>query len=334
MKRRYTIYIYAMAALLTAACSGNGYPFSADETITPEPHMETLTVTPTEITFEAFRESKTLTITSNTSWYISNSNQWLACSNTNGSGDATITLTAADNTSDSERNGILTIEGGGKIITVKVKQKTAIVADFLRLAVDNTDIASTTSMTFKAESKDSKTTFDIASNTTWTIAKSGDTSWFMLSKEGQGSNNATVTITVTADNVTTSNKTATLTITGAQKTFTIYLTQRAAEEYLTVDKTAITIAVDGNAKSFNISSNTSWSITNTNTWLSCSKNDGTGDDTITLTATKNTGTAERKGTITIQGAGKTITINVTQSADTPIPGEGDNELPQTTRRQQ
>ena len=83
-----------------------------------------LSIDQTSVSFAANGESKTIIITSNTSWEIeNNASSWLTCDRTGGSGDATIRLTASRNSSSVEREGKLTISGGGIVLTVEVSQK-------------------------------------------------------------------------------------------------------------------------------------------------------------------------------------------------------------------
>lgn len=313
------------------ACSGNGFPFSVGDIETPSEtkYLNVLPTTP--ITFEATGGSASISITSNDTWNIVNSAySWLTCSKTSGSGDATITLTASENTSSDERTATLTITGANKTVTVNISQAGAKQDNYLTIKVDGTSITSSTTLSFEAASKNATKSFTIESNTTWNIAKSGDTSWFSLNKEGNSSGEAIITITITADNTTTSEKTATLTIIGASKTYTITLTQKEAAPYLTVDDTPLSFDANGETKTLTISSNTTWTITNTaSSWLTCSKGEGSGSADITLTANKNTTTTQQNGEITISGAGKTFTIKVSQATGVVIPGEGDNELPKT-----
>ena len=342
MKRLYTIlYIRALAVLLLAtlvACSGNGFPFSVGDIDTP-PEAKYLNVLPTTpITFEATGGSTSISITSNDTWSIANSAySWLTCSKTSGSGDASITLTASENTSSDERTATLTITGADKTVTINITQAGAKQENYLTIKVDGTSISSSTTLTFEADSKNATKNIAIESNTTWNIAKSGDTSWFTLSKEGNGSGEATITVTITADNATTSEKTATLTIIGSDKTYSINLTQKGATPYLNVDDTPLSFDANGETKTLTISSNTTWTISNSaSSWLTCSKGEGSGNANITLTANKNTTTSQQNGEIIISGAGKTYTIKVSQAAGVIIPGEGDNNLPNTqeSRRQQ
>ena len=69
-------------------------------------------------------------------------------------------------------------------------------------------------------------------------------------------------------------------------------------------------------KTFDITSNTDWSVSSNQPWLSASPNSGNGNRTITVTAAANTGSTQRNATITVSGTGvATQYISVTQDAN-------------------
>lgn len=158
-------------------------------------------------------------------------------------------------------------------------------------------------------------TLTVESNTTWSA--SDNQSWLSLTPAG-GSNNGTITLTATSTNTSTSARSATVTISGAGVTpKTIAITQEAT--VLTVSQSSLTIGAPPNStKTFTITSNISWSVSSSQTWLTVNNSSGTGNATITLTAAANPSTATRSATITISGSGvSSKTISVTQEASLP-----------------
>jgi len=81
--------------------------------------------------------------------------------------------------------------------------------------------------------------------------------------------------------------------------------------FINVSETELEFAAAGEALTFDIESNTAWTVTKTTAaWLTIGTASGTGDETITLTAAVNAGAA-RTATVTISGtnvASKTIAI--------------------------
>ncbi|MBN1821900.1 MAG: T9SS type A sorting domain-containing protein, partial [Prolixibacteraceae bacterium] len=78
---------------------------------------------------------------------------------------------------------------------------------------------------------------------------------------------------------------------------------------LTVSENEMTIeATTNSTKTFDILSNTNWTVISNQTWLAVSSTSGSGNSTITLTAAENPTTATRTATITVSGAGLTSQI--------------------------
>jgi len=72
-----------------------------------------LSVSPTALNFAAESEQQTFTITSNTNWTVVSDASWATVSPASGSGNATITVTAATNTEYVSRTATVTISGTG-----------------------------------------------------------------------------------------------------------------------------------------------------------------------------------------------------------------------------
>ena len=193
--------------------------------------------------------------------------------------------------------------------------------------------------------------FNISSNTNWNISSSQ--SWLTPSVTS-GSNNATITLTATANALTTT-RTATITVSGTNVSNQIItVTQQGASAFLYVSKTNITIPSTANTDGkFNIISNTDWTITSSQPWLTVGvelyyslggqgyktmlysgtapdigafeymQTTATGHDSafVTLTAEANTAYTSRNATVTVSGTGVSNKIvNVTQEASAPPVG--------------
>lgn len=164
-------------------------------------------------------------------------------------------------------------------------------------------------------------TFNITSNTGW-IVSSSDSLWLTVSPTS-GNNDGTVTVTTT-ENTKTSPRTATITIRGTGVTAqTISVTQAAAPTLtLSVSPSSLNFAATGEQKAFSVNSNTNWTASSSEPWLTLADlngdgmingNDKNADSMIVVTAAANTATTPRTATITINGVGVTSqTISITQ----------------------
>jgi len=79
----------------------------------PIPTTPTLTVSPPSLSFIAGGESKSFTITSNTSWTVSSNQTWASVSSTSGSNNGSVNVTTTANTGTSQRTATITISGTG-----------------------------------------------------------------------------------------------------------------------------------------------------------------------------------------------------------------------------
>ena len=168
-----------------------------------------LTVNPTSLSYAAAGETKTVTVTSNTSWTATSSASWLTISPASGSNNGTITAVAAANTSSSQRTATITVSGGGLTRTVSVTQA----------GVSYNLTVSPSSLSYIADGESKTVT--VTSNTSWTATSSA--SWLTVSP-ASGSNNGTITA-VAAANASTSQRTATITVSGSGITRTVSVTQ-------------------------------------------------------------------------------------------------------------
>lgn len=235
-------------------------------------------------------ESSTATfnITSNTSWSVSSNQTWLSASPSSGSNNSTITLTAQANPSTTAARSATVTVTGGNTITVTQPASTA------TLSVSSTSLN-------VASAANSTVTFNITSNTSWSVSK--DQTWLSVSPTS-GNNNGTVTLTAQANpNATT--RSATVSVSGVGTPKTITVTQVAASPTLSVSSNSVSIANAQNSTgNFQIISNTDWTISSDQSWLSVSPLNSNGSAWITLTATSaNPNINKRSATITVSANG-------------------------------
>ncbi|WP_201300970.1 cellulase family glycosylhydrolase [Sunxiuqinia indica] len=117
--------------------------------VTPEKPEVTLTASPTSFSFEAAGGTADLSISSNAVWKINyNTSEWCKPSIQTTSGNATVTLTAEENTIEQERSMSMTLTAkGADDISLQITQAAAVIippdpepAD--SIAPDNTGMAS------------------------------------------------------------------------------------------------------------------------------------------------------------------------------------------------
>lgn len=206
MKKVLSFYI---VALLLVACGGGDEPGSDGPIVSPD----FIQVTPNLSLLGDGQETE-LIVTSNCRWTISFSAEWLSVTPTSGNNSGTVKVSAGKNTTGKERSATLTIQGG----TSPSRSVVVTQAKGSEDPVTKTLATNTTSLTFEAN-EDTKS-FNITSNTSWTISKpdwcsisattgSGDAEIYVTASEnpnkeqrtgqiiisGEGVNSVTITIT-------------------------------------------------------------------------------------------------------------------------------------------
>ncbi len=153
---------------------------------------------------------------------------------------------------------------------------------------------SPTSMSFGSSA--SSSILSISSNTTWSIADNA--SWLSVNTTS-GTGNATITVSVAANTSAARIATITITYTGGL-TKTVSVSQAAGStSTLLVSPLTINFASIAPPQTVTITSNTSWTVTKSASWITISATSGTGSGTITVRATKLL-SGTRSGTVTIK----------------------------------
>jgi mannan endo-1,4-beta-mannosidase len=258
-----------------------------------------LTVSPTSLSLAASASSGTVSVTSNTSWTVTDNQSWITVSPTSGSNNGSFTVSVTANTATTARTGTVTVTGGGITRTVAVTQAGATANN---LAVSPT--------TLSLASAASNSAVAVTANVSWSVTD--NQSWITVSPTS-GSNNGSFTVSVTA-NTGTASRSGTVTVSGGGLTQNVAVNQAGTTaNNLTVSPTSFSLASAASSGSVTVTANVSWTISDDQTWLSTSSTSGSGNGSFTVNATANTGTTSRTGSVTITGGGLTRTIAVSQA---------------------
>jgi endo-1,4-beta-xylanase len=315
----------------------------------------------------AANSAGTFAITSNTSWSVSSNQTWLAVSPTSGSNNATVSVTAQENTGTSTRSATVTVSATGVASqTVTVTQAAA-----GGVAAVNINCGGSATGSFTADQYYSggstytnSATIDMSLITStpppaaifnterygamsYTIpnlaAGSAQTVTLYFSENyvsgtGQRLFNVSINGTTVLTNFdiyavagaqnraiaqtfsTTANSSGQVVIqftavTQNPKISGITVSGGGGGNTLSVSPTSLSVAAAANSTgTFNVTSNTSWTVTDNQTWLTVSPTSGSNNATVTVTAQENTG-ASRQATVTVSATGvASQTVTVTQAA--------------------
>lgn len=199
-------------------------------TISQEVHEAyTISVQPTSVTLQKASGSQaSITISANQGWSISGTPAWATLSKSSGTGNDTVTITAAsENTSTDERSATLTITGSQSgSATVTLKQN----------ATEVVWSVSPESISIEADDT-SDHALTVTSNTSWTIT--GYPDWVQVSKSS-GTGNDTVNVKAKSEYTGDEQRSGTIAFKNAKgSTVNVTITQSAA----TITYSDVTVSI-------------------------------------------------------------------------------------------
>jgi len=271
------------------------------EVLNNESKCPTLNVTPSNQNVTSSSGTTSFRVTSNISWTSSSNQTW--CTVTpSGNGNGTITATYQLNTGAGSRIAVITVSGSGvsdQVVTVtQLGSAAALIVTPLNRNV--TSSAGTTS-------------FDVASNISWT--SSSDQTWCTVTPSGSG--NGTITVTYGL-NTEAGSRIATITVSGSGvNDQVVTVTQLGTAPSLIVTPLNQNVTSSPGTTSFNVVSNVKWTSSSDQVWCTVTST-GTGNGTVTATYELNTGAGSRIATITVSGSGVSDqVVTVTQLGTAP-----------------
>ena len=202
MTRFHHYLMVAISVLLLTSCSKKDEP-------------TTLSVSPSNLEFSSdANESKSVNISCNADWMVTDHPDWLEVSQYSGQGDGHLTLTTKTDNSDTNRSGMVTIKANDKQSQVSVSQK----ATLLNVSPNSIELLS---------DKGSSVSFSIntGSGTQWTISNTPQ--WLSLSASS-GTGSGSVTITAINTNDSSQPRSAQLIVNAGGRSAIVDVMQRAA----------------------------------------------------------------------------------------------------------
>ena len=258
--------------------------------------------------FIASENSQKFTVTTDGSWTASSSESWLTLSPASGKGNAEVTATVAENTTDGVREAAITVKVGETEQTILVSQK----AHYLTLTPTQFDALPSTGGSHE---------LTVGTDDSWKATTNA--SWIALSPES-GTGDIVVTATV-ADNPSINSRRETVNITPSYATEVKAVILQNAR-YMTVNTHDIYFFYDGGESDpVEVTTDGTYSVTTSDSWLTIRQN----GNTFTVTATENTTAEKREGKVVVsltglvEGESKVIEIPVVQRIKSQGPGKDD-----------
>ncbi len=244
-------------------------------------------------------------------WTAASNAAWLTVSPASGSGNDSITLTAA--------TGSLTAGTYDAVISLSATGATSVSVP-VTLEVTGTATSITlnpSSLTYsgiQGESNPATESITVTSDGTWTA--SSNRAWLTVTPTS-GSGNGTLTASVNMSAAAVGANTATITVTSGSTTRTVAvsLTVTAASLSLAPSSRTFT-ATQGGAnpadQSVTLTSNGSWTASSNRAWLTVSPTSGSGNGTLTVSANMSAAAVgTNTGTLTVIRGNTTRTVSVT-----------------------
>lgn len=256
-----------------------------------------LSIQENSLSFDSYSSSKTLDITSNADWSISEKPEWVAISTISGSGNAALSLTVSDNSSTSVRQGKIIISTTDNVVTKQI---------YIIQAAKHVDYTDT-SLTYGYSASTQNVSF--TTDALWTVEN--DQNWISVDKYS-GSGSASLNISV-EENKSTETRMGVVILHIADCTYTISITQDC--KVIEVNSSAFTFSAAASSSILSISSNTQWRavVTEGSDWLSISPGNGSNNADITISVSENNTVSDRKGEIIVDIPGvKSYQVNIVQ----------------------
>lgn len=244
-----------------------------------------------------------------TAWTATSDQEWLTPSPLSSMGDGVLIFTAKANPLIITRTALVTVASPG--IPSKVVFVTQVKGD---PAVTFPTVVPTI-----GKDAGSTATLPISSNTTWT--STSNQSWLTVGPTTPTIGDGNLIITATTANPSTDPRTAEVTITIPGSTpKTITVTQAGSDPVLTVPTLTADVSKDaGSIATVPFISNSNWTVTAADSWISVGPTSGKGNGTLSITTLSPNPTIDvRTTTVTINVPGALPkTITVTQAAGDP-----------------
>ena len=252
----------------------------------PPPCTYSLSPASASVAYSGGSASITLTTGTACGWTASSPQSWLGVSATNGTGGASITVSAAANTATSSRIGTVTV--GGQTFTVTQAAAPPPPCDYS---------LSPGSANVPAAGGNLSFTVSADGTCSWTAAPAQ--AWLSVSN-GIGTGTKTVTVNVAA-NVSSSARSGNVDVQGRVFTVNQAAAPPPSECSYSVTPAALNFETSGGTAEINVTTGEGcgWSVVPSNGWLIPSVTSGTGTRIVRIYARANFGTPDRVGTITI-----------------------------------
>ena len=291
----YTNTEEARTATYTFICGDK----EAELKIEQEAKVYSISVEPTELSFIATGEEKSVTVISSDEWEFSSDEYWITASEQRGENGATVKIKVEENEDAEIRTGMATFRCGDKQADVKITQE----AKEFTISIEPTELE------FEANGEEKEVI--VSSSDEWEL--STDCDWIQTSAS-KGDNGTSVKITASFNN-TSEQRTGAIIFTCGNNTAELQLTQEANNFSISLKPSEITFGAEGGKQTIEVSSSHEWTLTNDSDWITTSIDKGESGSSVDISVAYSTSTENKSGEIIFTCGDKTTVLKVTQESD-------------------
>ena len=263
----------------------------------PDPHF--LEVSPHSFQFGNAGGEQSMTIGCDEAWIVDSSDDWLTITPLTGTGNATVTLTAAPNTLLEPRTTYVMVKSGDLVEEVLVNQAAGDIPIFVDFDPDTLYVTSSGGIQH----------LELTSNTTWQLEAS---EWItLLNVSGQGDASFDIVIDL---NETSEERVGYVNAKhNGQILATVIIIQEGWVNILEASPTEIEARPEGGEYVIQVTANQSWIVKNAVDWIRCTPETGFNNGEFTVTVDAMTDLRPRTGRIKLVGStGSEVLITVNQ----------------------
>lgn len=267
---------------------------------------------PVEVSFEsasqemdARGDSVEMMLKSNGEWMLNSTAEWLTVSPMSGSGDATLTLVAEPNTGQEPRTAEISASTKDKVATLTVTQ------------LGSQYYCNVTPHEIQCGNEGGEFTVTVSSNIDWMVS----VPQWMTSSVSQGSNDATITLTISPIlNEISVERDANVIIGNLVVSDKVHVVQsEATGPTISITPQSMTFVCTGETKTVNVTTEDSWTAVASSDWVVLSVDEGQGSAEVSVTAEANPEYTGRRASVVFTTAGGRQTILGIQQEATPDP---------------
>ncbi len=223
-------------------------------------------------------------------WSASNGESWITINDgSSGSGDGSISFTAADNTTIFPRSGTITVEG--QVFTIT------------QGGIDCSYSLSSSAASFGADGGSSSVSVSLPDGCEWSASSSE--SWITIGSGASGSGDGVLSFSA-SPNSTIQSRSGTITVEGHVLT----ITQGGIDCTYSLSPTSASLGSEGGASSVGVTSpdGCEWSASSSENWITIGAGaSGSGDGSVSVSVAANPTIQSRSGSIMVGGQAFAIT---------------------------